>query len=139
MRATATAGASTYAGIVRLATAAQTAKAPFIHLADRCSLLLLPITLACRCSRGMAVVGRCHPRPQGRRRSRGARPHTAMFNKTGTLTLGGAWLIAVETAPGENADEVLRVGGTMPSPLARTVYPRPQARTDSEGRKFTAI
>jgi heavy metal translocating P-type ATPase len=45
MRATATAGESTYAGIVRMVTAAQTAKSPFIRLADRYALLLLPITL----------------------------------------------------------------------------------------------
>jgi heavy metal translocating P-type ATPase len=45
MRATATAGESTYAGIVRLVTAAQTARAPFIRLADRFALLLLPATL----------------------------------------------------------------------------------------------
>lgn len=45
LRATATAGESTYAGIVRLVTAAQTAKAPFIRLADRYALLLLPATL----------------------------------------------------------------------------------------------
>ena len=43
MRATATAGASTYAGIVRMVTAAQTAKAPFIRVADRYALLLLPV------------------------------------------------------------------------------------------------
>ena len=45
MRATATAGESTYAGIVRLVTDAQTAKSPFIRLADRYALLLLPMTL----------------------------------------------------------------------------------------------
>ncbi len=45
MRASATAGESTYAGIVRLVTAAQTAKAPFIRLADRFALLLLPAAL----------------------------------------------------------------------------------------------
>ena len=45
MRATATAGESTYAGIVRLVNAAQTAKAPFIRLADRYALLLLPVSL----------------------------------------------------------------------------------------------
>ena len=43
--ATATAEESTYAGIVRLVTAAQTAKSPFIRLADRYALLLLPVTL----------------------------------------------------------------------------------------------
>jgi heavy metal translocating P-type ATPase len=46
IRATATAGESTYANIVRMVHAAQTAKAPFIRLADRYALLLFPITLA---------------------------------------------------------------------------------------------
>jgi heavy metal translocating P-type ATPase len=46
LNATATASESTYAGIVRMVTAAQTAKAPFIRLADRYALLLLPVTLA---------------------------------------------------------------------------------------------
>jgi high-affinity K+ transport system ATPase subunit B len=45
MRASATADDSTYAGIVRLVTTAQTAKSPFIRLADRYALLLLPVTL----------------------------------------------------------------------------------------------
>lgn len=46
MKATAPAGESTYAGIVRLVTAAQTAKAPFVRLADRYALLFLPLTIA---------------------------------------------------------------------------------------------
>ncbi|MGE0750995.1 MAG: heavy metal translocating P-type ATPase [Variibacter sp.] len=46
LRATMTAGESTYAGIVRMVTAAQTAKAPFIRVADRFALLLLPVSLA---------------------------------------------------------------------------------------------
>src|SRR6516165_4709438 len=46
MSASSIAGESTYAGIVRLVTAAQAAKAPFIRLADRYALLFLPITLA---------------------------------------------------------------------------------------------
>jgi heavy metal translocating P-type ATPase len=45
MRATAVSSQSAYAGIVRLVTAAQTAKAPFMRLADRFALLLLPVTL----------------------------------------------------------------------------------------------
>lgn len=45
MRATTTATESTYAGIVRLVTAAQTAKAPFIRIADKYALVLLPATL----------------------------------------------------------------------------------------------
>src|SRR5271166_143882 len=45
LRASATAGESTYAGIVRMASAAQTAKAPFVRMADRYALILLPVTL----------------------------------------------------------------------------------------------
>ncbi|MGE5158282.1 MAG: heavy metal translocating P-type ATPase [Gemmatimonas sp.] len=45
MSATAVAGESTYAGIVRLVTAAQTAKAPFVRLADRYALIFLPVSL----------------------------------------------------------------------------------------------
>src|SRR6266852_522377 len=41
-----TAGESTYAGIVRLVTAAQTAKAPFVRVADRYALIFLPVTFA---------------------------------------------------------------------------------------------
>ncbi|MGJ4941517.1 heavy metal translocating P-type ATPase [Bradyrhizobium sp. HKCCYLS1011] len=43
---TATAGESTYAGIVKLVTAAQTAKAPFVRMADRYALIFLPVSLA---------------------------------------------------------------------------------------------
>ena len=46
MTASSVAGESTYAGIVRLVTAAQAAKAPFVRLADRYALLFLPLTLA---------------------------------------------------------------------------------------------
>lgn len=45
MRATALAGQSTYAAIVRMVAAAQTSKAPFIRLADRFAMFLLPATL----------------------------------------------------------------------------------------------
>jgi len=45
MDATATAGESTYAGIVRMVTSAQGQKAPFIRLADRYALILLPVAL----------------------------------------------------------------------------------------------
>ena len=45
MIASSVAGESTYAGIVRLVTAAQTAKAPFVRLADRYALVFLPFTL----------------------------------------------------------------------------------------------
>ena len=46
MSASAIAGESTYAGILRLVTAAQAAKAPFVRLADRYALAFLPFTLA---------------------------------------------------------------------------------------------
>jgi heavy metal translocating P-type ATPase len=46
LAATAAAGDSTYAGILRLVTSAQTAKAPFVRLADRYALVFLPVTLA---------------------------------------------------------------------------------------------
>jgi cation transport ATPase len=46
LQATTTEGESTYAGIVRMATATQTAKAPTIRMADRFALLLLPVSLA---------------------------------------------------------------------------------------------
>ena len=146
MRATATAGESTYAGIVRLVAAAQTAKSPFIRLADRYALLLLPVTLLVAGGawlltgdpiRGLAVLVVATPCPlilaapvafiagvsQAARRGvliKGgaalealARTHTVLFDKTGTLTVGGAQLIAVETAPGESADEVLRLAGSL--------------------------
>lgn len=45
IRTSATAGESTYAGIVRMVSAAESAKSPFIRMADRYALLLLPITL----------------------------------------------------------------------------------------------
>ena len=46
MTASSAAGESTYAGIVRLVTAAQTAKAPFVRLADHYALVFLPFTVA---------------------------------------------------------------------------------------------
>ena len=44
-RASATADQSTYAGIFKMVEAAQTAKAPFIRIADRFALFLFPATL----------------------------------------------------------------------------------------------
>ncbi len=46
MRASAVSEASTYAAIVKMVTAAQTAKAPFIRLADQFALFMLPATTA---------------------------------------------------------------------------------------------
>ena len=146
MQASAIAGESTYAGIVRMVTAAQTAKAPFIRMADRYALLLLPITLilagiawfaAEDPMRGLAVLVASTPCPlilaapvafiagvsraarQGILIKGGgplealARVHTVLFDKTGTLTAGGARLVAVETAPGESAEEVLSLAASL--------------------------
>jgi heavy metal translocating P-type ATPase len=146
LRASASADESTYAGIVRMVTAAQTAKAPFIRLADRYALILLPVTLVLAGAawlfsgdpiRGLAVLVASTPCPlilaapvaliAGVSRAarlgiliKGggplealARTHTVMFDKTGTLTVGGARLVAVETAPGESADEVLRLTASL--------------------------
>jgi heavy metal translocating P-type ATPase len=154
MQATAIAGESTYAGIVRMVTAAQTAKAPFIRLADRFALLLLPgaVLLAGGAwlfsgdpIRGLAVLVAATPCPlilaapvafisgvsQAARRGilvKGggalealARARTVMFDKTGTLTVGGARLVAIETAPGETADDILRLAASLEQASQHTV------------------
>lgn len=46
LQAGATAGDSTYANILKLVSAAQTSRAPFLRMADRFALLLLPVSLA---------------------------------------------------------------------------------------------
>lgn len=72
IRATATASKSTYAGIIRMVSAAQTAKSPFTRLADRYALLLLPVTLVIAAGawlvandpiRGLAVLVAATPCP----------------------------------------------------------------------------
>jgi heavy metal translocating P-type ATPase len=146
LRASTTANESTYAGIVRMVSAAQTAKAPFVRVADRFALLLLPLTLITAGAawffsgdpvRALAVMVASTPCPlilaapvafiagvaQAAKRGiliKGggplealARTHTVMFDKTGTLTVGGARLVAIEAAPGEGADEILRVAGSL--------------------------
>jgi len=146
LRASTTATESTYAGIVRMVSAAQAAKAPFVRMADRFALLLLPVTLIAAGGawwfsgdpiRALAVLVASTPCPlilaapvafiagvaQAARRGiliKGsgplealARAHTVMFDKTGTLTVGGARLVAIEAAPGQSADEILRVAGSL--------------------------
>ena len=146
LRATASAGESTYAGIVRMVTSAQTAKTPFVRIADRFALILLPVTLGLAgaawalsgdATRGLAVLVASTPCPlilaapvafiAGVSRAarlgiliKGggplealARTHTVMFDKTGTLTVGGARLLAIETAPGCDAQSVLRLAASL--------------------------
>ncbi len=142
MRASAVADKSTYAAILRMVAAAQTAKAPFIRIADRFALLLLPATLlvagiAWYLSndpiRALAVLVVATPCPLilaapvafiggvSRAAHAGilmkgsaaiealAQTRTAIFDKTGTLTLGGTELIEIDVAPGQQADELLRL------------------------------
>lgn len=137
---------STYAGIVRLVTAAQAAKAPFIRMADTYALWFVPITILVaglawamsgEAIRALAVLVVASPCPlilaapvafiagvsQAARRGiiiKGGAPldalaqtHTVLFDKTGTLTVGGARLVAIETGPGEVADEVLRLAASL--------------------------
>jgi len=146
LQASASAGESTYAGIVRMVTAAQSAKAPFIRIADRYALILLPATLVLAGAawvwsgdpiRGLAVLVTSTPCPLilaapvafiagisraarlgilikgGGALEALAKTHTVLFDKTGTLTVGGARLVAVETAPGQNADQVLRLAASL--------------------------
>jgi len=144
--AAALAGDSTYAGIVKLVTAAQTAKAPFVRLADRYALFFLPFTcliafgawlISGDIIRSLAVFVAATPCPlilaapvafiAGVAHSAGrgilvkgggplealARGHTVLFDKTGTLTVGGARLLSIESAPGEDPDEVLKLGASL--------------------------
>jgi len=144
--AAALAGDSTYAGVVKLVTAAQTAKAPFVRLADRYALFFLPFTFLIAFGawlvsgdiiRSLAVFVAATPCPlilaapvafiAGVARSAGrgilvkgggplealARGHTVLFDKTGTLTVGGARLLSIESAPGEDPDEVLKLGASL--------------------------
>ena len=145
-RAAAAAKESTYAGIVRMVEAAQTAKAPFIRMADRFALLLLPATLLVAGLawwlsgdpiRALAVLVVATPCPLilaapvafiggvSRAARSGilikgssaiealGRTRTAIFDKTGTLTEGGARLIALHTAPGVEADDILRLVASL--------------------------
>ncbi len=146
MTAAAVAGESTYAGILRLVTSAQTAKVPFVRMADRYALAFLPFTVAVAALawivsgdllRSLAVLVAATPCPlilaapvafiagvaQAARRGilvKGGgvleslgRTRTVLFDKTGTLTVGGARLLSIEVAPGQTADDVLRLGASL--------------------------
>lgn len=146
MIAAARASDSTYAGIVRMVSSAQAAKVPFVRMADRFALVLLPVTLGVAGLawyvsgdpvRALAVLVVATPCPLilaapvafisgvSRAARRGilvkgggalealARVRVAIFDKTGTLTVGGARLVGIETAPGEDADDILRLVASL--------------------------
>jgi cation transport ATPase len=80
LRASASAGESTYAGIVRMVTAAQTAKAPFIRLADRYALILLPVpAITSSTAPGSTSVRSNNPRQPAAPRSTGCTPDSPPF------------------------------------------------------------
>ena len=146
LRASAPASESTYAGIVRMVEEAQTARAPFIRMADRFAILLLPAALIVAGAawlasgdpvRALAVLVVATPCPLilaapvafvggvSRAARRGvlmkgstalealAIARTAVFDKTGTLTEGGARLVDIRTAPGRDAEEILRLVASL--------------------------
>jgi heavy metal translocating P-type ATPase len=146
MQATAIAGESTYAGIVRMVSAAQDARAPFVRMADRVALFFLPATVGLALAawvfsddpiRALAVLVAATPCPLilaapvafvsgiSRAAKRGvlikggaplealARANTLMLDKTGTLTVGGARVAAVEPAGVIGADEILRLCASL--------------------------
>ena len=119
---TATAGQSTYAGIVRMVTAAQTAKAPFIRLADRFAISLLPLTLVAAGGawllsgdplRGLAVLVAATPCPLILAAPVAFISGVAQAARRGILVKGGAPLEALARARTVVFDKTgtLTVGG----------------------------
>jgi heavy metal translocating P-type ATPase len=122
MRASATAGESTYAGIVKMVTAAQTAKAPFIRMADRFALILLPVTLVIAAAawalsgdaiRGIAVLVASTPCPLILAAPVAFIAGAAQAARCGILIKGGAPLEALARAYTVMFDKTgtLTVGG----------------------------
>jgi heavy metal translocating P-type ATPase len=104
IRASAIASKSTYAGIVRMVSAAQTAKSPFIRMADRYAVLLLPVTLAVAAGawffsndpvRGLAVLVAATPCPLILAAPVAFIAGVAQAAKRGILVKGGAPLEAL--------------------------------------------
>jgi heavy metal translocating P-type ATPase len=146
LHATATAEASTYAGIVRLVSDAQKEKSPSVRLADRYAILFVPLTLGISAAawlvsgdpvRALSVLVVATPCPLllavpiaivagiSRAARRGiivkgggafetlARSRVLLFDKTGTLTQGRPQLADVEAGDDLDADEVLRLAGSL--------------------------
>lgn len=63
---------------------------------------------------------------------------TVMFDKTGTLTVGGARLISIETAPGQNATEILGLAASLEQASQNVVASAIVAAARSKGLELTA-
>src|SRR5262249_48037622 len=134
IRASTIASESTYAGIVRMVSAAQTAKSPFIRMADRYALLLLPITLAIAAGawffsndpvRALAVLVVATPCPLILAAPAAFIAGVAQAAKRGILIKGGGPLEALANTHTVIFDKTgtLTIGGTRP-----VASPRPQRR-----------
>ena len=127
--ASAIAGESTYAGIIRMVAAAQTAKAPFIRLADQFALLLLPLTIALAGIawwvsgdrvRGLAVLVTSTPCPLILAAPVAFIAGVAQAARRGVLIKGGSALEALARAHTVMFDKTgtLTVGGAPPATSA---------------------
>lgn len=146
MRASHPVTESTYASIVRMVEAARQSRAPFVRLADRYALLLIPVTLALAGLawlisgdplRVLAVLVVATPCPlilavpvtimsgMSRCANRGilvkdgatlealARARLLFLDKTGTLTMGHASVLAVESAGTYPPEQLLYLAGSL--------------------------
>lgn len=146
MRASHPATQSTYAAIVRMVEAARRSRAPFVRLADRYALLLIPLTLALAglawllsgdplralavlvvatpCPLILAVpvaimsgISRCAHRgilvKDGATLEALARATLLFLDKTGTLTMGHASVLAVESAGVYPPAQLLQLAGSL--------------------------
>ena len=146
MSASASASASSYAGLVRLVQSAGVGRAPFVRLADRYAVMFVPAVfliaagtwlvtgestrvlavlvvatpcplvlaapvavvsgIACAARNGVVVKDGAALEAMGQTR-------TVLFDKTGTLTAGRARVVAVVTAPGSEASDVLSLAASV--------------------------
>lgn len=154
MVAAATAGDSTFAGIVRMVRTARQERSPAARLADRYASgfvvaalaiaagswawtndsmrALAVLVVATPCPLILAVpvaivsgISRCARRgvlvKSGGALERLARAATLFFDKTGTLTSGRARLVAIEAAPGVQAETVLRLAASLGQASAHVI------------------
>jgi heavy metal translocating P-type ATPase len=142
LRATTSAADSTYAGIVRLVSEAESTQAPFVRLADRYAMWFLPLSLAVAgvawalggAARAVAVLVVATPCPlilaalvsglsaaarrgivvkNGGVLERLARCTTMLVDKTGTLTAGQPAVTAILPAGALAPEEILGLAASL--------------------------